>query len=319
MPPAAQPPQRSERGRSGLGPHVVGQRVVVRRVVRGETGPSGGPAMTDVLGTCEWWADGRAGVRTAAGELVEFATADVVSGKPVPPRPPIHRNLSATEADRRVVPEGALLETARLGAWWLRASGGCSLPASSALALGDPGVPLPEAVQQVGAWYAARALPPRAHVDPGSETAQAFGAQGWQVTVEESLMLGSVARVSRSLRLLPGPGCDLELTEAAPNPTTRAEIAFVVARADARVRARGRGVLHDDWLGLGSLWTDAGPGSDGPRLAVVGSLLEQGAEQGATTVYLQVNSNDPDAMREAEDLGFTEHDRYAYVEPPRRS
>ena len=35
-----------------LGPHVVGQRVVVRRVLPGRDRPSGGPAMTDVLGIC---------------------------------------------------------------------------------------------------------------------------------------------------------------------------------------------------------------------------------------------------------------------------
>ena len=32
--------------------------MVVRRVVPGETGPSGGPALTDVLGTCVSWDDG---------------------------------------------------------------------------------------------------------------------------------------------------------------------------------------------------------------------------------------------------------------------
>jgi hypothetical protein len=44
--------------------------------------------MTDVLGTCEAWADGQVSVRTEAGELVVIPTADVVAGKPVPPRPP---------------------------------------------------------------------------------------------------------------------------------------------------------------------------------------------------------------------------------------
>ena len=34
---------------SGLGPWCVGKRVVVRRRVPGSTGPSGGPAMTDLL------------------------------------------------------------------------------------------------------------------------------------------------------------------------------------------------------------------------------------------------------------------------------
>ncbi len=71
-----------------LGPEVVGRRVVVRRVLRGQTGPTGRPAMTDVLGTCEAWADGEVRVRTADGELVVIATADIVAGKPVPPRPP---------------------------------------------------------------------------------------------------------------------------------------------------------------------------------------------------------------------------------------
>lgn len=70
-----------------LGPHVVGRRVVVRRLLRGETGPSGGPAMTDVLGVCESWRDGRCVVRREDGSTVEIATADIVSGKPVPPRP----------------------------------------------------------------------------------------------------------------------------------------------------------------------------------------------------------------------------------------
>ena len=50
-------------GRHALGPHVVGLRVVVRRVLPGETGPTGGPAMTDVLGVCEAWGGGVATLR----------------------------------------------------------------------------------------------------------------------------------------------------------------------------------------------------------------------------------------------------------------
>jgi hypothetical protein len=69
-----------------LGPHVVGTRVVVRRLLRGQSGPSGGPAMTDVLGTCEAWTDDTVAVRRDDGSLVEIPLADVVAGKPVPPR-----------------------------------------------------------------------------------------------------------------------------------------------------------------------------------------------------------------------------------------
>jgi hypothetical protein len=68
-----------------LGPHVVGQRVVVRRVVVGETGPTGGPAFTDVLGVCVAWDP--CVVETGSGSRVVIPLAEIVSGKPVPPRP----------------------------------------------------------------------------------------------------------------------------------------------------------------------------------------------------------------------------------------
>lgn len=84
-------PTHGGTGPPALGPHVVGSRVVVRRLLRGRTGPTGGPAMTDVLGTCESWADGVCVVRRDDGSTVAVAIADIVSGKPVPPRPPRRR------------------------------------------------------------------------------------------------------------------------------------------------------------------------------------------------------------------------------------
>lgn len=48
----------------------------------------------------------------------------------------------------------------RLGGWLLRAAEGFTGRANSALAAGDPGLPLASAVPAVCAWYAARGLPP---------------------------------------------------------------------------------------------------------------------------------------------------------------
>ena len=131
-------------GRGGLlaGPHVVGQRIVVRRILRGETGPTGGPAMTDVLGVCVSWADGRCVVRREEGDLVELATADIVSGKPVPPRPSSTGVWAQSDADRLALPGWQPVESEPLGDWVLRASGGFSSRGNSVLALGDPGLPL---------------------------------------------------------------------------------------------------------------------------------------------------------------------------------
>jgi len=72
---------------SQLGPQCLGKRVVVRRILPGQTGPTGGPAMTDVLGVMESWDPDTTTVRTADGDLVTIAIAHIVSGKPVPPRP----------------------------------------------------------------------------------------------------------------------------------------------------------------------------------------------------------------------------------------
>jgi hypothetical protein len=71
-----------------LSPDDVGHRVVVRRVLPGQTGPSGGPALTDVLGVLEGWEAGVLRVRREDGGLVAIAAAEVVAGKRIPPRPP---------------------------------------------------------------------------------------------------------------------------------------------------------------------------------------------------------------------------------------
>jgi len=64
----------------------VGERVVVRRVIPGEVGPSGGPAMTDVLGTLVSWEDDLIRVQHHDGSTIDISRADIVAAKPVPPR-----------------------------------------------------------------------------------------------------------------------------------------------------------------------------------------------------------------------------------------
>jgi N-acetylglutamate synthase len=51
-------------------------------------------------------------------------------------------------------------EQERLGGWLLRAAGGFTGRANSALPAGDPGMPAERAVDQVEAWYARRGLKP---------------------------------------------------------------------------------------------------------------------------------------------------------------
>ena len=85
-----------------LGPHVVGTRVVVRRLVAGEIGPTGGPAFTDVLGVCERWDAGECVVRREDGTSVTIEISQIVSGKPVPPRQSRLMRLPRAEIDARL-------------------------------------------------------------------------------------------------------------------------------------------------------------------------------------------------------------------------
>jgi N-acetylglutamate synthase len=65
----------------------VGSRVVVRRVLPGERGPSGGPAMADVLGVLEEYDAEQLVVRRKDDTTVRITQDLVVAAKTVPPPP----------------------------------------------------------------------------------------------------------------------------------------------------------------------------------------------------------------------------------------
>jgi N-acetylglutamate synthase len=333
----------------GLGPHVVGQRVVVRRVLRGETGPSGGPAFSDVLGVMEAWTHGLALVRTEAGDLVRIEIADIVSGKPVPPRPSVRLRVSAALAERRALASWPGLESELLGEWVLRAAGGYSGRANSVLAVGDPGVPLDAALGRVRAFYVERGLPTWAQVLVGSDEQAALDAAGWvpaRPGEDDTLFkLASVSAARRVVRrTLPtvaptvavsGRVSDVWLADdersVSHGATARkvlegpAEVGFATVTAPesdeviAKGRvARGSGAVpgDDDWAGITNVWVSPEHRRAGLGTVVMGALLEWAAERGVTTAYLQVRGDNPGAVAAYERLGFVTHHAYRYLTTP---
>src|ERR1051326_6239063 len=104
-------------------------------------------------------------------------------------------------------------EEARLGQWLLRAAEGFTGRANSALAAGDPGSSLADAVAKVGAWYAARGLPAMIAVPyplgrPGEGPVDRFlDQQGWSTRAGPAVvMTAAAAEVART-----GPAGDAEL------------------------------------------------------------------------------------------------------------
>ena len=321
----------------------MGQRVVVRRLLPGETGPTGGPAFTDALGVMESWADGVTTVRSESGAVTTIAVADIVSGKPVPPRPSVRQRVTVDVAERRALASWPPLESLPLGEWLLRASGGYSARANSVLADGDPGMPLGEALDRVGEFYRTRSLPPWAQVVVGSDVHRGFESAGWVLArpgeADSLFQLGSVSAALRVVRrTLPAVVPPVVVADrvddawladddraAAHGDAARrvlegpAQVGFaaVTAPGSDEVIAKGRvaGALDgaDDWVGITNVWVSPDHRRSGLGTVVMGALLEWGAERGATSAYLQVRGDNPGALAVYERLGFLTHHAYRYL------
>jgi N-acetylglutamate synthase len=322
----------------GLGPHCVGQRVVVRRILHGETGPSGGPAFTDLLGVMESWTATQTTVRAESGELTAIALADIATGKPVPPRPSPRLRVSAEDAERRANASWPARESVPLGEWLLRASNGFSSRANSALAVGEPGLPLPGALSSVRSFYSARALPALVQVVTGSDVHAGAEAAGWRAArpgeADTVFMLASLARASRAARALQPADAPPVVLGTTVTPAWLAD--------DERARAHGRAALDvlegpeqvvfgtvgdpiaargrlalagDDWAGISDVHVSASHRRQGLAVTVLRELLEWAAERGATTAYLQVRGDNPGALALYDRLGFLAHHTYRYLAP----
>lgn len=295
-----------------LGPHVVGKRIVVRRLLPGETGPSGGPALTDVLGTCRSWQDGVVEVEREDGTVVTIRVADIVSGKPVPPRPPVRHRVGVRDAELHTASLWAGLEVEPLGEWVLRSDpspvGRLLKRANSCLAVGDPGLPPEQATAAVRAFYAARQRPVLAHTEPGSAAHETLLAAGWQPVPGSAAYL-MLASTSRALRACRPRGAQVVLAREETGPR------IAVAAEDGT--ARGAAAADGVWLGLHRLHVEPEHRRRGLATAVLGELLEWGAERGTTTAWLHVETDNPGALALYESLGFAVHHEMVHLAAPR--
>ena len=327
----------------GLGPHCVGRRVVVRRVLPGRTGASGGPAMTDLLGVMESWEPPVTTVRAEDGSLTRIALSDIVSGKPVPPRPSPRMRITPEQACLLTNATWPAVHTEPVGDWLLRASGGFSARANSVMAIGDPGVPFADAVERALEFYARHGLPAWAQVVVGSGTDERFLDAGWVVArpgeADSELQVAPVAQAVRAVRpLLPA-----DRPEVVVDPTATphwlagdaralahpgdavavlegpAEVGFVAVLVDDAVVAKGRvaiGAEAPDWAGITDVWVDPAHRRRRLSVVVVDAMLGWAAERGARTSYLQVRGDNAPALAAYAGLGFRTHHTYRYLAAP---
>ena len=266
----------------------------------GETGPTGGPAFTDVLGVCRSWQDGVAVIEPASGEPVAIPIPLIVSGKPVPPRPSVRARVSARDAELHTAALFPQIEASTLGEWLIRwephPEGRLRKRANSCLAMGDPGLAVAEALDRVAAFYAGRGRTPLVQVQQGSGLEQALESAGWRpVPGDAAFLIAPVAQLRRRL-----PAADLPVIVTGSQGLVDIDVAV------------GRSGIDGDWVGIHDLAVDPEHRRQGLARRVVAALLEVAAEQGATTAWLHVETGNQPALALYESLGFVEHHRCRY-------
>lgn len=314
-----------------LGPHVVGTRVIVRRLVPGESGPTGGPAFTDVLGVLERW-DTHAAVRREDGDLVVFPVALVVSGKPVPPRPSRFSRLPPDTVLRYAEGGFRRLESRDLGDWELRYVGGANPRANSALALGDPDATLDEALGQVSAFYAGHGRPAVVEAVVGSPTERALIERGWAPRPPSEVLVAGVAALARATSTVDTTGILEEATLRKEwlvgNDRAQANFDVVAATLDlpdavflscdveGRQAARVRANRVDDWVYVADLFVQPDRRRGGLGRVLMAAATEWAAERGATAMVLDADPDNVPAQRLYADLGFERHHAFRCLTAP---
>lgn len=230
------------------------------------------------------------------------------------------------------------LEQHRLGEWELRAAGGFTGRANSALPIGDPGVELPEAMDQVGAWYAARGLAPRLQVPdlladqqgrhPDAEVDAWCDAQGWAAEPWTLVLTRPAAGPPRESSLdlhwadVPdGRWLDRyhhrgsELPASALRVITAAPAHYLTATRAGEVIGIGRAAVVEDLVVLTAIEVAGEHRRRGYGAAITEALAAAGAARGATMAALQVFAHNRAAVGLYRNLGYRDHHRYRYRSP----
>lgn len=289
-------------GSHTLGPHVVGQRIVVRHLL-----PDG--RATDVLGTCTAWGEDALTIDRDGHGPVTIRLADVVTGKPVPPRASVRARVRAREAEAHGLGLWPDMERVDLGEWVLRARPAAEgdrprKRANSALAMGDAGLPLSHATNDVRRFYEERGQVPMVQVEQRSSYERWFRSLGWMPVAGGDSHF-QVAPLSRALRAAGRGRDDARLT--VDGSTCR------VITGDGRGIAVGEAFLDGDWLGLHTVEVDPTRRREGLGTAVVADLLDWGGSLGATTAWLHVEVGNGPALAAYDRLGFVTHHSNRYL------
>jgi ribosomal protein S18 acetylase RimI-like enzyme len=280
-------------------------------------------------------------VRRRDGELAEIAVDSIEAKREVPPGRSV--TTSAAEIEQVATFGWRAIETVRLGEWLLRASGGFTRRANSALAIGDPGRGLDDVLTTLADWYAERGLPPLVMTAEGASPprlAEELRDRGWAEVSHSHVMTGEV---SHALRAMPdavsraeGAGLELRLDDAPDagwyacyaadsGPVAASArrvlenhpaVVFASLRAGDETVAVARAAVDARWAGLAAVRVAEGRRRTGLGAAVTLAALKAAARRGGRHVYLQVETSNRAAIDLYERLNLRIHHDYRYWTAP---
>ncbi|MGW3731161.1 GNAT family N-acetyltransferase [Streptomyces sp. NPDC000851] len=347
----------------------VGKRVSVRRL--GHPGVTQ-EKFTDTVGVLTSWNNGVLVITRRDGESVRIEESSLVAGKVVPAAPARRRGPSASYQELARVAARAWrpVESERLGEWELRAAvqevsrearpwgvvagrrAGFTRRANSVLPLGDPGMPLDEALTVVRRWYRDRGLPAYIQTATGAEGTQELlcaelEERGWVREVTAELWIGALAPVADraegagvvlsrevdaawlaryqrkgvsevALKVLGGGSPRASGAEREGGPS----VWFATvpgAGAGAPPAAIGRCVVDGRWAGFAAVEVDPALRRRGLAGAVMAALARQALDEGASAAWLQVETDNVGARALYTGMGFTAHHAYHHYREPQAS
>lgn len=326
-----------------------GRRVALRHRIAPDGAP--GPRLSDAVGELAGDGPDAVVVHTRSGPVRVLRDA-VVAVREVPPAPARRASRAAVAHLDRVRSDAWPAPVrAGLGRWLLRAAGGGPRRANSALADGDPGLPVPQALQRVRAFSAAHGIDPVVQCPAGSPWSRRVRDAGWRVRGGEGLVLVAPAGPDDDppdWPATPPPGWWDDRAGPAPAPGSAASaallgtagggrapgpapgapdpapygyptaVAFGLADSPDGPVAGVRVAVVEDHVHLSRLHTGPAQRDPGPAALLVRRALAWGAARGARHAVLDLAAGERDTGTGPPGglKGWTEHHRYHYLAPP---
>jgi ribosomal protein S18 acetylase RimI-like enzyme len=295
-----------------------------------------GEKFTDTVGVLTSWDDGVLMITRRDGRSVRIAESALVAGKVVPAEPARRRGPAASyEELARIAARGwRPVESEWLGEWELRAAAGFTRRANSVLPLGDPGLPLDEALAAVRRWYGDRGLPAYVQTATGAAGTQEvlcaeLEARGWtrEVTAEvwtgalapvadrpydEDVVLSREADADWLARYQRKGVSEVALRVLGSGPS----VWFATVPGEGAPAAIGRCVVDGRWAGFAAVEVDPALRRRGLASTVMAALARRALDEGASAAWLQVESDNTGARALYERMGFTAHHAYHHYREP---